>query len=109
MAEPRVPGSQNERGSRKLEQKGIICIKAWPKRPFMEGKLMKHKIRYLFEGFILFCFPDTVLRLASDFGFADSASLALGSQAHPASAAVLAELTISKPASSSTQLSHDLV
>lgn len=50
----------------------------------MEGELMKHKIRYLFEGFILFCFPDTVLRLASDFGFPDSASQALGSQACPA-------------------------
>lgn len=47
----------------------------------MEGELMKHKIRYLFEGFILFCFPDTVLRLASDFGFPDSAFQALGSQA----------------------------
>lgn len=56
QSEPRQPESQDEQRNRRLEQKGIICLKAWPKRLFTAGKFMKQKIGYLSEGvnFVLF-------------------------------------------------------
>lgn len=81
QSEPPVPEAQNEQRNRKLEQKGIICMKAWPKRLFTEGKFMKRKSKYLIKGVHFVLFSETTPRLASNFGFPDSVSPALGSQA----------------------------
>lgn len=56
QSELQEPESQNEQRNSKLEQKGIICMKAWPKRLFAAGKFMKQKIKCLFKGvhFVLF-------------------------------------------------------